>query len=66
MDKSKQKKKYNTYNPTAIAALVKKYDVSAVFVRTCLRGERNSKTAIKIAEDYKTLSQEVQQFINNQ
>jgi Mor family transcriptional regulator len=60
------KKKYNSYNATAISALEKKYDVSKQFIRQSLRGDRTSKTSDKIAADYKELVKEVDALIEKQ
>lgn len=65
MSKSKTKK-HNSYNVDAIKALVKKYDLTAQFIRQSLRGDRTSKTSEKIKQDYKQLVKEITAIIEKQ
>lgn len=59
MDKNKEKKEYNSYNPTVIKKLKSKYGLTVQFIHQSLRGERNSDTSIKICEDYKIIEAEL-------
>lgn len=57
---SKCKQKRNKYNDKAIKALVKKYGVTAQYIRQSLRGDRRSITSDKITCDYKALCREIE------
>ncbi|MCK0206182.1 hypothetical protein [Ornithobacterium rhinotracheale] len=56
---SKCKQKRNNYNDKAIKALVKKYGVTAQYIRQSLRGDRTSITSDKITSDYKSLCRQI-------
>lgn len=67
MDKDNQKprKEYNIYNKDIIKMLRKKYGTTPHFIYASLRGDRNSDTSIKICEDYKKASQEINKTLAN-
>lgn len=55
MNKNNQKNKKYTYDPKILDALVSKYGMTRVYIRTCLRGDNKSLTADKIKADYSDL-----------
>lgn len=55
MNKETEKKKKYTYDQRILQALVKKYALTAVYIRQCLSGQNLSITADKIKADYKEL-----------
>lgn len=55
MNKNNQKNKKYTYDPKILDALVRKYGMTKVYIRMCLRGDNKSLTADKVQADYKTL-----------
>lgn len=59
-------KKNNTYNYTAVSALSKRYGLTKMYIRQCLRGDRNNLTADTIRKDYKALVKEVNELIDKQ
>lgn len=48
------------YNTLVIHELFIKYGYTKMFIRQCIKGERSSITALKIAEEYKTLNEKIQ------
>ena len=63
MDKPTKKKPYNTYNPTIIKRLKEKYGLSTQFIGQSLRGERTSETSLKICEDFKKMTAEINKAV---
>lgn len=51
------------YNTLVINELFIKYGYTKMFIRQCIKGERNSSTAIKIAEEYKFLSTKIDHIL---
>ncbi|MCP1996839.1 hypothetical protein [Flavobacterium sp. HSC-61S13] len=51
------------YNTLVIHELFIKYGYTKMFIRQCIKGERNSVTAIKIAEEYKVLSKKIDHLV---
>ncbi len=51
------------YNTLVINELFIKYGYTKMFIRQCIKGERTSATALKIAEEYQQLTKEIQGII---
>lgn len=56
MNKNNQKNKKYTYDPKILDALVAKYGMTKVYIRKCLRTDNYGLTADKIKSDYKSLT----------
>lgn len=65
MSKSKQKKKYGSYNSVVINKLREKYGVTTQFIHQSLRGDRVSETSAKICSDYKIIETEVNKTLKS-
>jgi hypothetical protein len=63
MNKTNQKNKKYTYDPKILDALVLKYGMTKVYIRTCLRGDNQSLTADKVKADYAALKTEFSQTL---
>ncbi|MBW3518573.1 hypothetical protein [Flavobacterium sp. NKUCC04_CG] len=48
------------YNTLVINEIFIKYGYTKMFIRQCIKGERNSITALKIAEEYELLNKKIQ------
>lgn len=64
MSKETKKNKKYTYDQRILKALVKKYGMTATYMRQCLSGQNLSMTADKIKGDYKNLDKAVQETID--
>lgn len=65
MNKS-TKKKRTYYKVDVLKRVAKKFDVSVSFVTKSLRGERTSDRAELCVKEYKVMTKNVANFINNQ
>lgn len=59
-------KKNNSWNTVAVKTIEKKYGITHIYVRECLRGEPQSELAHKIREDYKRLSEELDSIVQRE
>ncbi|WP_430612904.1 hypothetical protein [Flavobacterium sp. JP2137] len=51
------------YNTLVINELFIKYGYTKMFIRQCIKGERSSVTALKIAEEYKILNSQIESIL---
>ena len=65
MDKSNKKTIYNKYNPAIIKKLKDKYGMTTQFINASIRGDRTSDSSLKIVEDYKKMTNEIQKTLKN-
>lgn len=63
MNKFIQKNKKYTYDQRIVEALVSKYGLTKVYIRTCLRGGYDAITADKVKADYKLLEKKFKQVL---
>lgn len=52
------------YNRSAVDTLSVKYQFSKAFIRQCLRGDRTSLTALKIKDEYKEITKDLDSVIS--
>lgn len=63
MNKCNQKP--NRYNPVVVQQLSEKHGFTKIFIRQCLKGDRNSLTADTIRKEYKDLVKKVTAALNS-
>jgi len=61
---SKSNQKQNKYNPLVIEQLSARHGFTKIFIRQCLKGDRNSITADTIRKEYKELVKKVTEALN--
>ncbi|MBY0487395.1 MAG: hypothetical protein K2P85_09460 [Flavobacteriaceae bacterium] len=65
MDKSKEKKKYNSYNSIVIKRIKEKMGLSTQFIHQSLRGDRTSETSETVKLEYARILAEVEKTLSN-
>lgn len=61
---SKSNQKPNRYNPVVVQQLSVKHGFTKIFIRQCLKGDRNSLTADTIRKEYRDLVRKVEDALN--
>lgn len=64
MTMSKCKENRNKYNPLVVEQLSEKHGFTKIFIRQCLKGDRNSLTADTIRKEYSELEKKVQNALS--
>ncbi|RQO66869.1 hypothetical protein DBR40_21695 [Pedobacter sp. KBW01] len=63
MNKNSQNR--NTYNTVVISELSSRHGFTKIFIRQCLKGDRNSLSADTIRREYKQLVKKVESALNH-
>ena len=58
-----KRKKFEPLNPIILKRLKEKHGFSSRFIYMAIRGERTSESSVKIADDYKNMTLEINKVI---